>query len=115
MTEPLGLTWEMAREGGEVAPLDVEVSLTEVVRFLGATWNFVRIFYEPVFARAQGLEGTIIPGPLKLSLLSRTLGEWLGGAGEVRTIRRACRLPDRPGLPRCRGTVLRRYAWRPED
>lgn len=103
------LDWASVREGDAIAPLDVEVTLTEVVKYLGATWNFVRIFYDPEFARMQGLEGTIVPGPLKISLLSRMLIEWLGDAGEIRSIRCAHRRPDRPGMLRCRGAVLRRY------
>jgi hypothetical protein len=109
MAESTPLDWQRLREGDAVASLDHEVSLTEVVKFIGATWSFVRIFYDPDFARAQGLEGTIVPGPLKLALLCRMLSEWLGDAGEIRSIRCANRRPDRPGLLRCRGTILRRY------
>lgn len=101
--------WEGANEGAAVPPLLAQAGLTEVVKYIGATWSFVPIFYDPEAARAQGLGGTIVPGPMKLALLSKMLSDWLGDAGLLRSIRCAHRRLDRPGLLRCQGAVLRRY------
>ncbi|MGI8550788.1 MAG: hypothetical protein ACR2PL_08385 [Dehalococcoidia bacterium] len=103
------MNWTAVQEGDAILPLDAQVDLAGVVKYLGATWNFTRIFFDRDYAQRQGLPDTIVPGPLKLSLLSRMLIDWLEGAGEIRSIRCAYRRTDIPGLLRCRGLVLRSY------
>ncbi len=95
-------------EGEPLPPLVLRPTLAQVVRYCGLTWNFTPIFFDPEEARRAGLPGTIVPGPLKLALLTRYLA-WLGGPDAiVRSVRAAHRRPDLTGTPiTLRGTVSR--------
>lgn len=88
-----------AREGD---PLDARLltpSLEQVIRYCAITWNITPIFFDPEAARASGLPGTIIPGPLKLSLLADAVLAWAGPGALLESIRAAHRRPDVPGVP----------------
>lgn len=87
------------REGDELPPLSLRPDLTQAVRYSALGWNFTPMFYDAEAARAQGMPGTLVPGPLKLGLLYRAVEEWLGEAGYVRQVRAAHRRPDITGHP----------------
>ena len=99
------------RHAGEGDPLIAQMmtpTLTQVVRYCGAAWSFVPQFYDPEAARAAGLPGTLVPGPLKLALLSEMVLAWAGPDAFLETIRAAHRRPDMPGRPvLLRGAVTR--------
>ncbi|MCC6381025.1 MAG: hypothetical protein IT304_00875 [Dehalococcoidia bacterium] len=98
------------REGEEIPALTVRPDLGQVIRFCAASWVFPPIFYDVEAARAQGMPGTLIPGPLKLGFLYRAVEEWLGDAGFVRQVRAAHRRPDVTGSAlTVRGRVVRAY------
>ncbi len=86
-------------QGDPLPPLMLRPSYTQVVRYCGLTWNFTPIFFDPEEARRAGLPGTIVPGPLKIALLTRYLAAWAGPAGEVRSVRAAHRRPDLTARP----------------
>jgi acyl dehydratase len=88
-----------AREGDPLASRLLTPSLEQVIRYCGVTWNFTPIFFDPEAARAGGLPGTIIPGPLKLSLLADAVLAWAGPGALLESIRAAHRRPDVPGVP----------------
>lgn len=97
-------------EGDEMTPLEVTPDLGQAVRLAALGWSFVPIFYDPAAAKAAGMPGTLVPGPLKLGLLYRAVDEWLDGRGFVRHVRAAHRRPDQTGRPiTILGTVARVY------
>jgi hypothetical protein len=99
------------REGDELAPLELHPDLEQVIKFCGLSWAFPRFFYDVEAARAQGMPGTLVPGPLKLGLLYRALDEWLAGRGWICHVRAAHRRPDITGKPIVvTGRVARVYA-----
>jgi acyl dehydratase len=81
-------------EGDELPPLAMRPGLEQVIRYCGLGWAFVRLFFDEEAAKAQGMPGRIVPGPLKLSFLYRAVEDWLDGAGFVRQVRAAHRRPD---------------------
>jgi hypothetical protein len=87
------------KEGDELTPLELRPGLVQVIRYCALNWAFPAFFFEPEAARAQGMPGTIIPGPLKLGLVYRAVDEWLGDAGFVRQVRAAHRRPDLTNRP----------------
>ena len=87
------------REGDELPPLELRPGLGMVIRYCALNWNFPPFFYDAEAARAVGMPGTIVPGPLKLGLLYRAVDEWLGDAGFVRHVRAAHRRPDLTDRP----------------
>lgn len=92
MTERLEL-----EVGDEVAPFEVTPALIDAVRFCGLGWTFPTVFFDVDAARAQGMPGPIVPGPVKLGHIHRALDRWLAGRGFVREVRAAHRLPDLAG------------------
>ncbi|HLZ70958.1 MAG TPA: hypothetical protein VKV26_13735 [Dehalococcoidia bacterium] len=93
-------------EGDRLPPLEKRFELIDVVKWSGATWTFVPIFYDRDLARAQGLPDTLIPGPMKLALFNLLLRQWAGPQVRVRNVRAAYRRPDTPNLPlACHGLV----------
>jgi acyl dehydratase len=98
------------REGDELPALEVQPSLGMVIRYCALNWNFPPFFYDPEAAKAMGMPGTIVPGPLKLGFLYRAVEEWLGEAGYVRQVRAAHRRPDLTNRPvTVAGRVARLY------
>ena len=79
--------------------LHIQPSLGMVIRHCALQWTFPVFFYDPEAAKAAGMPGTIIPGPLKVGLLYRAVDEWLGAAGWVRQVRAAHRRPDQTNNP----------------
>ncbi len=93
------VTFESLHEGDEMTSLDVRPDLAQIIRFCGLSWVFPPFFYDVDAARAQGMPGTLVPGPFKLGLICRAVEEWLGDAGFVVTVRGAHRRPDITGRP----------------
>lgn len=85
--------------GEELGPLSLTPDLEMVIKYCGLAWAFPRFFFDIEAARAQGMPGTLVPGPLKLGLLYRLVHEWLDGRGWVRQVRAAHRRPDIAGRP----------------
>ena len=87
-------TFATVKEGDELPPLVLRPGLGQVIRFSALGWAFVPLFFDEEAAKAQGMPGRIVPGPLKLSFLYRTVEDWLDGSGYIRQVRAAHRRPD---------------------
>lgn len=87
------------KEGDELPVLHLQPGLGQVIRYCALQWAFPEFFYDIEAAKAQGMPGTLVPGPLKVGLLYRAVDEWLGGAGWVCHVRAAHRRPDLTNRP----------------
>jgi acyl dehydratase len=103
---PVGVEPAHAAEGDALTAQIVTPTLGQVVRYCGASWNFVPFFYDIDAARAAGLPGTLIPGPLKLALLTEMVLAWAGPDAVLESVRAAYRRPDIPGRPLLLGGVV---------
>lgn len=104
------MTAREIHEGDPIPPLTVTPDLEQVIRYCALGWVFPRFFYDAEAAKAQGMPGLMVPGPLKLGFLYRAVEEWLGDAGFVRHVRAAHRRPDIQGRPiTVQGQVARVY------
>jgi acyl dehydratase len=90
--------WE-ARDGDPIRTRLITPTLEQVRRYCDITGNRTPIFVDEAEARAAGLPGTIIPGPLKLSLLADAVLAWAGEGALLETLRASYRRPDVPGAP----------------
>lgn len=98
------------REGQELPVLELQPNLGQVIRFCGMTWGFPPFFYDIEAARAGGMPGTLVPGPLKLGLVYRAVQQWLGDSGWICQVRAAHRRPDITGRPIViTGSIARLY------
>ncbi len=97
-------------EGDALPSLELTPDLGQVLRYCALGWAFPQLFYDVEAAKAQGMPGRLVPGPLKLGLLYRAVDEWLGDAGFVRHVRAAHRRPDIQDRPiTISGQVARVY------
>ncbi|MCC7364293.1 MAG: hypothetical protein IT303_07950 [Dehalococcoidia bacterium] len=106
----MSVAWEDLKEGDELPSLEVRPELGMVIRYCALHWAFPPFFYDQDAARAAGMPGTLVPGPLKVGLLYRAVEQWLGDGGWVRQVRAAHRRPDTTGQPLVlTGRVARLY------
>jgi acyl dehydratase len=95
-------------EGDALGPAVLRPTILQVARYCGLTWNFVPLFLDPDAAHRAGMPGPIVPGPLKLALITRCLAVWARPAGRVHALRCTYRRPDLVGRPfTVRGSVTR--------
>lgn len=70
--------------GHEIPLLAVTVTETQMFFFSAATYNGHRIHYDKDWARdIEGYDNVLVQGPLQAALLSRSLTDWIGGAGRL--------------------------------
>ena len=93
------MTAKGIEEGEELPVLELRPGLSQVVRYCALIWAFPEFFFDPEAAAAQGMPGTIVPGPLKVGLIYRAVDEWLGDRGFIRLVRAAHRRPDLTNRP----------------
>jgi acyl dehydratase len=87
------------REGDEIPPLELTPDIEHVRRYFTSSRNSPHFFFDEEAAKAQGLPGRLVPGPLKVGFLYGAIENWLGEAGYVRSVRAAHRRPDVQGRP----------------
>jgi len=87
------------KEDDQLPVLHLQPDLGQVIRYCALQWAFPPFFYDPEAAKAQGMPGTLVPGPLKVGLLYRAVDEWLGDSGWVCQVRAAHRRPDLTNRP----------------
>lgn len=76
--------YEDVDSGDEIPALSVSVDETQMFFFSAATYNGHRIHYDKDWARdTEGYDNVLVHGPLQAALLSRTLTDWIGGAGRL--------------------------------
>jgi Uncharacterized conserved protein len=54
------------------------ITLTDMVVYAGATWDWHRMHYDYEFARIRGLPAPIVDGQMFGALLVKALQDWLG-------------------------------------
>ena len=72
---------------GEALPvLEIEMTLTRLVMYAAATWDFHRYHYDAAFAARHGMKAPVMDGQMVGALIGRLLDEWSGGQGFVRRL-----------------------------
>ncbi|EMD29182.1 MaoC family dehydratase [Amycolatopsis azurea] len=69
--------------GEELAPLTVEVTREQLVRYAGASLDFNPIHWNEAFAKEVGLPDVIAHGMFTMALGSRLVTDWLGDPGRL--------------------------------
>ncbi|MGD9890004.1 MAG: MaoC family dehydratase N-terminal domain-containing protein [Dehalococcoidia bacterium] len=103
-----GVDPRSASEGDQIRARVFTPTLEQVRRYCDITGNRTPIFLDAEAARAAGLPGTIIPGPLKLSLLADAVLAWAGAGALLESLRASYRRPDVPGVPLLIGGTVTR-------
>lgn len=94
------------RVGDVVPPLTRTITLTDMVAYAGATWDWHRMHYDPAFIEAKGFPGAVVDGQVFGALLVEQLQDWLGPYSFVSKLNFTFKSPVFAGeTVRCEGTV----------
>ena len=76
------LYFEDVTEGMELSPQEEnKISMTTIVKFAGGSGDYAPIHHDVEVAKSRGLDKPIIMAPLKMALLDRFIGDWIGRRG----------------------------------
>lgn len=72
--------------GEPLPPLDIEITMTLLVMYAGATWDFHRYHYDAAYVAEHGLRAPIMDGQMVGAFLARQLMQWGGPDAFVRRL-----------------------------
>lgn len=72
------MTRQRPRAGDPVPPLERTITLTDMVAYAGATWDWHRLHYDLDYVRAKKLDAPVVDGQMFGALLVEQLQDWLG-------------------------------------
>lgn len=119
MTEQL--YWEDVEVGSELTPLAKVATTQMLVKWAGASGDFVPLHYDDAYTRSQGLPGVIIHGALKRQWLVQLVTGWIGDGGILKKFSCQYRAMDVPRSMKsltephdgetwwCKGKVTKKY------
>lgn len=64
--------------GTTVPPLERTITLTDMVAYAGATWDWHRLHYDPAYLAEKGLPAPVVDGQVFGALLAQQVQDWLG-------------------------------------
>ena len=86
MTGPRSRWFEDVSVGETLPPLEFDVTLTSLVMYAGATWDFHRYHYDQDFVAQLGMPAPFMDGQMAGALLARQLMQWGGADAFVRRL-----------------------------
>src|SRR5688572_24481358 len=86
MASPAPKLFEDVVVGETLPALRMAISLTTLVAYAGATWDFHRYHYDGAVAASLGLPGPLMDGQMIGALLARQLMAWAGADAFVRKL-----------------------------
>lgn len=84
--KPPAIDADSLRLGDRVPTLERTLSLTRMVAYGAATWDWHRLHYDPAYAAARDLSGPIVDGQMMGALLAEALIDWLGPRALIRKL-----------------------------
>lgn len=72
--------------GDRLPDLERTVTLTDMIAYAGATWDWHRLHYDPAYLAAKRLPAPIVDGQLFGALLVQQAQDWLGPQAVVRRL-----------------------------
>jgi acyl dehydratase len=64
--------------GAELPELNRTITLTDMIAYAGATWDWHRLHYDAAFCQERGLPAPVVDGQLFGALFVKALQDWLG-------------------------------------
>lgn len=89
--------FEEVQTGDELPPRRRDITLTDLVMYAAATWDFHRYHYDEAFARAHGHRAPFVDGQMIGALLAGDLMDWGGAEAFVRRLTYRTRATVYPG------------------
>jgi acyl dehydratase len=86
MIQPAKRFFEDVSVGESLPALEFVVTLTSLITYAGATWDFHRYHYDAALAAALGYRGPFMDGQMCGAMLARQLMRWGGPDAFVRKL-----------------------------
>lgn len=86
MTAPKIKYFEDVKVGDALPPLEMAITLTTLIMYAGATWDFHRYHYDAAFVAQGGMPAPFMDGQMIGALLARQLMLWGGPDAFVRKL-----------------------------
>ena len=86
MSKPRTRVFEDVAVGETLPPLQFDVTLTSLVMYAAATWDFHRYHYDADFVAKLGMPAPFMDGQMVGALLARQLMQWGGVDAFVRKL-----------------------------
>lgn len=86
MSAPLRRRVADIRVGEALPPLDIEISLTALVVYAAATWDFHRYHYDPALSAQAGSPAPFMDGQMAGALMASHVMSWAGPDAFVRKL-----------------------------
>ncbi|MBI3966988.1 MAG: hypothetical protein HY329_15245 [Chloroflexi bacterium] len=97
---------ENVKVGTELPPLERTLTLTSLVTYAGATWDWHRYHYDAAHAQSLGLPGPFVDGQMFGGLMAKLVLDWAGPDARLRSLKLRYRSMVFAGeRVICRGTV----------
>jgi acyl dehydratase len=77
---------DVVEMGLELPPLQRTITLTDMVAYAGATWDFHRMHYDPEFVAAKQFPAAVVDGQVFGALLVQQLQDTFGPRATVRSL-----------------------------
>jgi acyl dehydratase len=74
------------RLGMQIPVLERKLDLVRMIAYAGATWDWARLHYDPVYVAERQLPAPVIDGQMLGALLSKALLDWLGPRAFIRKL-----------------------------
>jgi acyl dehydratase len=86
MSGPVRLWFEDVAAGDALPTIEFDVTLTSLVMYAGATWDFHRYHYDAAYVAERGHRAPFMDGQMVGALLTRQLMQWGGPDAFVRRL-----------------------------
>jgi acyl dehydratase len=86
VTAPRPRWFEDVTVGEMLLPLEFDITLTSLVMYAGATWDFHRYHYDSEFVTKLGMPAPFMDGQMVGALMARQLMQWGGADAFVRKL-----------------------------
>jgi len=96
--------------GSAIPVMTKQPTSRQLVKWAGASTDFMEIHYDKDFALSRGLPGVIVHGQLSASFLCQLVTDWMGPQGKLKRVLCTYRGMNLPGeVIICKGEVTNKY------
>lgn len=107
--------FEDVQVGDDLPPLKKEISLTRMMTYGAATWDFIRLHYDADYVRDLGFDAPFVDGQMMGGFLTQQVQDWAGPGAFLRKLVFRNRVLVYPGDSiTCLGVVTGKFADRGE-
>jgi acyl dehydratase len=87
------VNFDDVKTGSEMPPLDVKVSIVQMIMYCAVTWDFARIHYDPEFVKEFGFSRPAVDPQMHGAFMARMLTDWISESGKIKKISLRYRVP----------------------